>query len=409
MTDNRQLHFEMKERRTPDSVCRELTLTADGEADRVVIEHEIFDTTVGALTVLDGPVQSVLMHCMKRGRPLRIHGNLSASSFYNLNEFQRAWSLWRPNLYGRIDLIPDAVVVEGPKSTKTIQAFSGGIDASFTLVSNKYLDKNRGGFDVSAGLLVHGFDVPYENTSGFARLAERVKKTLDRVGVELKLIRTNNKVLDLQSWMDSSALQLSACLHQFANHYGRALMGSNEPYDALVMTSSNPITDHLLSGDTMTIVHDGAGYSRTEKAEILLNFPFMLEGLKVCWEGSDPETNCGRCEKCLRTRLNFAASGCNDPPCFSGSFDKSMLSGLTAQTVIQVAELEGIMKFARRKRLSYPWLNALRRRIWLSRIAIPIKTAVRWEELRPWLRAKRNGVRRRAVDAPVRSFRKDAS
>jgi hypothetical protein len=105
----------------------------------------------------------------------------------------------------------------------------------------------------------------------------------------------------------------------------------------------------------------------------------------------------------LRTRLNFAASGCNDPPCFSDSFDKSMLSGLIPQTAIQVAELEGIMRFARRKRLSYPWLNALRRRIWLSRIAIPIKTAIRWGEVRPWLRAKRNGLRRRGADSPAES------
>jgi hypothetical protein len=398
MTHNRQLHFDVKERRTPDSVCRELTLTADGESKSVVIEYEIFDTAVGDLSVMDGPVQSVLLHCMQRGRPLRIHGNLSTSSFYNLHELQRAWSMWRPHLYRRIDLIPDAVVLERPKSTKTIQAFSGGIDASFTLVSHKYLYKERGGFDVSAGLLVHGFDVPYENTAGFARLAERVKKTLDRAGVELKLMRTNSKELQLQGWMDSSALQLSACVHQFADHYGRTLIGSSEPYDALIIPwGSSPITDYLMSGDMMTIVHDGAGYSRTDKVEILLGFPFVLEGLKVCWEGSDPEKNCGVCEKCLRTRLNFAASGCNDPPCFTGSFDRKMLSGLVAQSALQVSELEGIMRYARRKRLSYPWLNALRRRIWLSRLAIPAKRAARWNEIREWARSKRSALRQRTA------------
>jgi hypothetical protein len=402
MTDKRQLHFDMRERRTADSIRRELTLTADGEPDRIVVEHEIFDTAVGDLTVLDGPVQSVLLHCMNRGRPLRIHGNLSASSLYNLNEFQRAWSLWRPQLYRRIDLIPDAVVVERPRSTRTLQAFSGGIDASFTLVSHKYLYKDRGGFDVSAGLLVHGFDVPYDNTSGFARLVERVKKTLDRAGVEVKLMRTNSKVLGIQGWEDSSALQLSACVHQFSNHYGRTLLGSTDPYDAMVIPwGSNVITDHLLSGDMMTIVHDGAGYSRTEKAEVLQGFPFVVEGLKVCWEGRDPEKNCGRCEKCLRTRLNFAASGCNDPPCFSGPFEKKMLSELVAQSTAHVAELESIVSFVQRRRLSYPWLNALRRRIWLSRMAIPLKAAVRWDDVRARLRATRNSLRERAASTPV--------
>ena len=153
------------------------------------------------------------------------------------------------------------------------------------------------------------------------------------------------------------------------------------------------ITDHLLSGDMMTIVHDGAGYSRTEKAELLLGFPFVVEGLKVCWEGRDPEKNCGRCEKCLRTRLNFAAAGCNDPPCFSSAFDEKMLSELVVQSTAQLSELEAISSFARRRRLSYPWVNSLRRRIWLSRLAIPTKRAVRWNEMRGWLRDKRNGLR----------------
>ena len=394
MTDKRQLHFDMSERRTAHSICRESTLMADGESGRIVVEHEIFDTTVGDLPVMDGPVQSVLLHCMERGLPLRIHGNLSASALYNLHEFQRAWSLWRPNLYRRIDLMPDSVVVERPRSTKTMQAFSGGMDASFTLVSHKYPDKGRGGFNVSAGLLVHGFDVPYDNTPGFARLVERVKKTLDRAGVEMKLMRTNSKALAIQGWEDSSALQLTACVHQFSNQYGRALVGSTDPYDELVIPwGSNVITDHLLSGDMMKIVHDGAGYSRTEKAELLLGFPFVVEGLKVCWEGGDPEKNCGRCEKCLRTRLNFAAAGCNDPPCFPGPFDEKMLSELVVQTTAQLCELESIARFARRRRLPYPWVNALRRRIWLSRLAIPTKRAVRWNEMRGWLRARRRSLR----------------
>jgi hypothetical protein len=394
MNDKRQLHFDMSERRTADSIRRESTLAADGESGRIVVEHEIFDTTIGDLPVLDGPVQSVLLHCMERGRPLRIHGNLSASALYNLHEFQRAWSLWRPNLYHRIDLIPDSVVLERPRSTRTMQAFSGGMDASFTLVSHKYLHKDRGGFEVSAGLLVHGFDVPYDNTPGFARLVERVKKTLDRAGLEVKLMRTNSKALAIQGWEDSSALQLTACVHQFSDQYGRALMGSTDAYDELIIPwGSNVITDHLLSGDMMKIVHDGAGYSRTEKAELLLGFPFVVEGLKVCWEGQDPEKNCGKCEKCLRTRLNFAAAGCNDPPCFPGQFDENMLSELVAETSAQLAELEGISTFLRRRRLSYPWVNALRRRIGLSRLAIPTKRAVRWHAMRGWLRAKRNGLR----------------
>jgi hypothetical protein len=368
----------------PDGVRREVTLRADGEAERISVFYEIFDATVGGLSVLDGFVLSVLFHCMKRGRPVRIHGNLSTSSARNLHEVQRAWALWRPRVYRQVDLIPDAVVEQRRSSTRVIQAFSGGVDASFTLVSNKYLNKDRGGYDIAAGLLVHGFDVAYDNASDFHKLAERARKTLDKAGADLKIVRTNSRALNLQGWMDSNTTQLSACLHQFSNHYGRALVSSAEPYDALCMPiSSNPVTDHLLSGDLMEIVHDGAGYSRTEKVEAITAFPFFVDQLKVCWEGHDQSENCGHCEKCLRTRLNFAATGHNEPSCFRGPFEKKMLRKLRARSAVQVLELEGIVTYVRRRGLSFPWVNALRRQIVLSRLAIPVENAIRW----PWLKA----------------------
>ena len=395
MSNDRQLHFNVSQRRTPDTIRREVTLAADGESGRITVLYEVFDTAVGDLVVLDGLVQGVLFHCMKRGLPLRIHGSLSASSAHNLHELQRAWALWKPKMYRHIDLIPDAIVSERPRSAKVIQAFSGGVDANFTLISNKYLHKERGGYDISAALLVHGFDVSYDNTSDFNRLVERVRKTLDHVGVELKFVRTNSKTLNLQSWMDSSALQLTACLHQFSNQYGTALMGSAEPYDALWMPiSSNPITDHLLSGDLMTIIHDGAGYSRTEKVEAIARFPFLIDQLKVCWEGSSQHENCGSCEKCLRTRLNFAAVGHNEPSCFPGPFDKKMLRKLRAKTAIQIVELEGILTYMRRRQLSYPWINTLRRQITLSRLAIPLENALGRLKLKALLRSAVQAMRR---------------
>jgi hypothetical protein len=326
---------------------------------------------------------------MKRGRPVRIHGNISVSAAHNLHEYQRAWELWRPGVYHQVDLIPDAVVAEHPRSAKVIQTFSGGVDSTFTLISNKYLHKERGGYDIAGAVLVHGFDVSYENTSDFGKLVRRLRRTLDNAGVELKIVRTNSRAVKVQSWMDSVPAQLSACLHQFSDHYGKALISSTEPYDAAygVPISSNPITDHLLSGDLMTIIHDGASYSRTEKVEAISKFPFYVDQLKVCWEGRNQYENCGECEKCLRTRLNFAAVGNNEPSCFRGPFDKKMLRKLQARGAIELLELEGILTYMRQRGLSYPWVNGLRRRIVLLRLAIPVKTAIRWPKLKALARS----------------------
>jgi hypothetical protein len=393
---NRQLHLSVEERRAPDVVRREVRLRADGESGGTSIFYEIFDPSCGELPVLDGFVLPVLFHCMQRGLSVRVHGDLSESGARNLHEVQRAWTLWWPKLYRQIDLIPDNVVAERPRSNKVIQAFSCGVDATFTLLSNKYVNKHRGGYDVAAGMLVHGFDVPNDNAGDFAKLADNARRVLDHAGVELKIIRTNSRELAIQGWLHSHTTQLAACLHQFSSHYGRALVGSAEPYDVPSFLGGNPVTDNLLGGDLMAVIHDGAGYSRTEKIEAIARFPFYADRLKVCWEGRNKHENCGQCEKCIRTRLNFAAAGHDEPGCFRGPFERKMLRKLRITLPIHIVELEGILTYVRRRGLSYPWVGALRRRILLSRLTMPIARAIGWPQLRARARSLLHGARRAA-------------
>ena len=99
-------------------------------------------------------------------------------------------------------------------------------------------------------------------------LKERTKPLLDEVSLKLLTIRTNLKEVNLQDWEDGSTSQLACCLHNYSHDFYYALVGSTEPYDALALPwGSNPTTDYLLSGGTMRLVHDGAGFSRTEKAK----------------------------------------------------------------------------------------------------------------------------------------------
>ncbi len=51
----------------------------------------------------------------------------------------------------------------------------------------------------------------------------------------------------------------------------------------------------------MRLVHDGAGYSRTEKVGFVAQHPVATKALKVCWQGKERGRNCGVCEKCVRT------------------------------------------------------------------------------------------------------------
>ena len=49
--------------------------------------------------------------------------------------------------------------------------------------------------------------------------------------------------------------------------------------------------------------------ARLEKVRDLANWPTALEALRVCPARLEDGGNCGKCEKCLRTRLELLAAG----------------------------------------------------------------------------------------------------
>jgi hypothetical protein len=57
---------------------------------------------------------------------------------------------------------------------------------------------------------------------------------------------------------------------------------------------------------------------RTEKIRLISADPVVMEVLRVCWQ--DAGYNCGRCGKCLRTRLALHLLGVASPT-FPGTLD----------------------------------------------------------------------------------------
>jgi hypothetical protein len=157
---------------------------------------------------------------------------------------------------------------------------------------------------------------------------------------------------------------MAACLHMLSDRFNYGLVGSSEPYDALIIPwCSSPITDYLMSGDRLSIVHDGAAFSRTEKVGFLANHPTACRTLKVCWAGKDQGTNCGVCEKCTRTRLNFLAVGVASPACFQEPLDMARITSIPLQNTTQLSELQTILRYARHKGIVADWVTLLQKRI----------------------------------------------
>jgi hypothetical protein len=315
--------------------------------------------------VWDGFLFALLLRLMQIGTRVRIDGAISRQALRNAIELQDVWSLWCPDRYRRVELEPASVVdVSSPADKAVICAFSGGVDGTFSLLRHRLGRLREAALPVGSALMVHGFDVALAETRSFDLLVKRCDPLLTELGIPLHVARTNLRVASRQNWGHSHGAQLAGCLHQFGGVLSGGIIGSTKPYDDQFFPwGSTAITDPLLSGGSFSIFHDGAGFSRTAKLEYIRNYETALRTLKVCWEGHHPEENCGRCEKCVRTRLNLLAVGVSNPLCFSGKLTLSAIRTIGIPDPAHYAELLSIHNYSRQRGIEAEWIDALRTRL----------------------------------------------
>lgn len=299
--------------------------------------------------VMDGFVVGTLLYAMGVGADLHVRGAVTHRLLRNLQEYQGAWHSWFPDRYQFVEIVPDRIAESLPEdSTRTaVSAFSGGIDSTFTVWRHNNALSENVSYPVKDALLFHGFDIHLNHGKDFQLLVERVQPRLERMGIRLHTVSTNLKELELMPWKYSFSAQMAACLHQYSHAFQYALLAGSEPFRALILPGgSNPVIDPLFSGGEMTLIHDGAGYSRTEKLEMLVKAEAPLDSLRVCWEGKRQDRNCGRCEKCIRTHLSFLSLGIVQAECFDEPLRISDLKSLVLMDHVQHAQLSSVYQSA---------------------------------------------------------------
>jgi hypothetical protein len=88
-----------------------------------------------------------------------------------------------------------------------------------------------------------------------------------------------------------------------------------------------------------------------------------MEAVKVCWEGQGASKNCGQCEKCIRTQLNFLAVGVSRPPCFQRQLDPHLITTMNFRNSAQFNEVASVYSYAQRKGIKDMWVKLLKSRI----------------------------------------------
>jgi hypothetical protein len=358
------LHIHPRVRQTGGVLRYEFDLVYSGSARTESLFYEMTSNEApSALENFDGVLATIVFHAMAERRDVRLHGPATSAMLRNLTEFQRAWARWLPQFYAPVELDADSLVTPRMRARRSLSAFSGGVDSTFTLLRNDPRSTTPR-YGVDTVVMVHGFDVALANVDALHELVNRTAPSRELTGARLCIVRTNSKELRLQRWEDSCGAQLAACLHLFSTDFSHALIGGSDAYDELWLPwGTNPVTDHLLSGGAMAIVHDGAAFCRTDKIGALAQRPEALRALKVCWQGKDQGRNCGVCEKCVRTQLNLLAVGVSSAPCFDRQLDPSSIRRLPIESELVVAELRSIIEYGERHHLEQDWFKALRRRV----------------------------------------------
>ncbi len=300
---------------------------------------------------------------MRTSADLVVHGEVWPSLLRNLEEFQAAWSCWLPNKYARVAINVD-VEREHPRADngqRALAAFSGGVDSCFTTYRHTTGNCGRLKRDLRGGVMIHGFDIPLNENEVFERAAAKAKMMLQSIGIELIPMATNFRELE-DDWHDAHICGLASCLMMFQEEYGVGLIAGSPPYDNISVSppwGSNPVTDWMLSSGRFRIIHDGAGFTRAQKLGAMAKWPEAMKYLRVCWEGEQKDRNCCRCEKCIRTILNFRAIGLGLPECFECDITDAQIMSVTGLNSQHLFDYGKILSMAKAASISESWVAAL--------------------------------------------------
>jgi len=256
----------------------------------------------------DAFLTALIKPAMVLNEPLEVRGIVSPLLAYNIYEYQRIYNSWFPKVLKLIEIeFHDNSLSEIVAQNAVSSCFSGGVDSLFTLRS--HLPENQPLVDsrISHLIYIQGVNTPYNNLEVYQKLTQRFSKIAKTFQLELIGARTNARQFSQPGFpwnqMYSAAVIGTPLVltKRLKIHYVPSSMiyARRYPFD------TSPMTDHLLSTETLKIIHHGAKYTRNEKIDMIADWEVAQNYMRVCIA---PE-NCSSCEKCYRTMTMLWVSG----------------------------------------------------------------------------------------------------
>jgi hypothetical protein len=321
-------------------------------------------------------VLALLFFAMRHATDLHVEGRVSRELLINLEEFQRAWCAWRPDVYRPIRISCDEELEPAAPSPwrRGVVALSGGVDGTFSMLQHLPGTTARDRCELVTAMLVHGLEIPLEAERAFELATENAAAVTAQANLPLALVRTDWRQNFSLAWEDDFCTGLAACLNLFSGTTSCGLLGSDEDYAHLAFPwGSNAITNPMMSSDRFRIITVGGAAGRSAKVAEIARHEGIAKHLRVCWRAAETGKNCGRCEKCVRTKLNFLVNGVEPPAALGAVPGVRDVLALSAQSATAISYLVDVRDAARSGKLSPGMRLAVQACLAKNRLLLPFR------------------------------------
>lgn len=222
------------------------------------------------------------------------------------------------------------------KKDKVLQLFTGGIDATTTLIRHidekPILFNTNGWYKNNASEKNSVYDADLSAINGIAESFDLESCFVkSNFGNFINASKINNDFLKKQNttwWFGfQHSMAFLGCAMVAAFKYGadKVYIASSYTFGQYILCVSDPRIDNCVKCANINTYHDGYELSRQDKVKLLTDFHNSYKKditLRVC---SFNESNCCKCEKCLRSMLSLIAEGADDLSEYGFYFENDFL------------------------------------------------------------------------------------
>lgn len=305
-----QKHRRLKRFQAPVQTCH---ATLKRDADQIAL-------TVGAVQAFlrdqqmmsqtptgDFAVFALCALSMSKNWAIKVDFPVTMGLQAKCTEIANAYRLWSIDALAPLRLEFSQVVPDvAPVATEKIICLSGGLDSLSAAVEAVQSGQT------TTGLLVAGADYVDAQQSGFVELRARVQSVAEKLELELRVAETNLRRVGFH-WELMHGFNLAFCLHSYSGEFGAGAFAqdNNAVQDLFRAPWGNMnVLPALFSTPGFPIGTYGADKTRVTKLQSVLEYDeTLLQHLSVCYTNKRIGGNCGKCPKCIQTRIALLANG----------------------------------------------------------------------------------------------------